>query len=104
MVPFVAGLSAGGAMAAIRGNHAASPRGKGSQAANGEFVRTIVFQGSADTTVHPSNGRSVASAAEDQGELVDAEETNGSRGGRRQARPGRVGRESGKEMPDAATV
>ena len=82
-LPYAAANDVLSAFAAMRGNHAASPRGEGSQAANGEFVRTIVFHGNADTTVHPSNGRAVASAAERQGEFVDAEETSGSRGGRR---------------------
>lgn len=83
---FVAGLSAGGAMAAILGTaypelisavgvHSGLPVGAASDVAsafaamrNGPpghrrpagAVRTIVFHGSADTTVHPVNGAQVA--------------------------------------------
>lgn len=91
---FVAGLSAGGAMAAIMGEtypdlysaagiHSgltygsandvvsafSAMRGEGGLAsspkrfANGHRLRTIVFQGSADRTVHPSNADRIVAAA-----------------------------------------
>ncbi|WP_037424077.1 PHB depolymerase family esterase [Sinorhizobium sp. CCBAU 05631] len=91
---FVAGLSAGGAMAAVMGEtypdlysaagiHSgltygsandvvsafSAMRGNGGLAshpkrlANGHRLRTIVFQGSADRTVHPSNADRIVAAA-----------------------------------------
>lgn len=86
---FVAGLSAGGAMAAVMaeaypelfsaaGIHSGLPTGtatdvvsafaamRGEAAAIGaraSGVRTIVFHGSADATVSPANGTAIASAA-----------------------------------------
>jgi poly(hydroxyalkanoate) depolymerase family esterase len=94
---FVAGLSAGGAMAAVMGATypdlytavgihsglafksandvmsafaamrgevgSASPTNSHSAAAPGPHVRTIVFQGSADQIVHPSNARNIVDAA-----------------------------------------
>jgi poly(hydroxyalkanoate) depolymerase family esterase len=88
---FVAGLSAGGAMAAIlattypdvfdaAGIHSGLPHGAASDmgaafnamrnGASGETalsapakVRTIVFHGDADRTVHPSNGEQIVAAA-----------------------------------------
>ncbi|WOS62436.1 extracellular catalytic domain type 1 short-chain-length polyhydroxyalkanoate depolymerase [Sinorhizobium fredii] len=91
---FVAGLSAGGAMAAVMGEtypdlysaagiHSGLPygsandvmsafsamRGDGGLAprpkrlANGHRLRTIVFQGGADRTVHPSNADRIVAAA-----------------------------------------
>ncbi len=97
---FVAGLSAGGAMAAVmgetypdlyagvgihsglaygsandvmsafaamRGDPSIAPRAKGSASSRAEHrVRTIVFQGTADRIVHPSNAdRIIAQAAAD---------------------------------------
>jgi len=88
---FVAGLSAGGAMAAIMGatypdlfsvvgihsglvsgsagdlmSALAAMRGDYSPVSNnasGKSVRTIVFHGDADTTVHPSNAARIVTAA-----------------------------------------
>lgn len=112
---FVAGLSAGGAMAAILGEaypdlfagigvHSGLPAGCASDvvsafaAMRGEAerascpvglaadpVRTIVFHGAADATVHPSNGNSIATRARRGGS--ETQQIRGtSRGGRNYAK------------------
>ena len=111
---FVAGLSAGGAMAAVlagtypevfaaAGVHSglahrsagdvlsafAAMRGDGGTAPTGEAAaRVIVFQGSADATVHPSNAGRVAAAA---GYAAPAVTESGTAGGRRFARGATAG-------------
>ncbi|CUH11650.1 esterase, PHB depolymerase family [Jannaschia seosinensis] len=90
---FVAGLSAGAAMAVILGDaypelfsavgaHSGLPTGSAKDLPSayaamagqgspgnvaGPAVRTIVFHGSADKTVHPSNGEKIARRALDRG-------------------------------------
>lgn len=91
---FVAGLSAGAAMAVILGEtypdvfaavgaHSGLPagsakdvpsafaamagKGTGSLAASGSAVRSIVFHGTADTTVHPDNGHQIVQRLVDHG-------------------------------------
>lgn len=113
---FVAGLSAGAAMAAILGEtypdvfaaigaHSGLPSGSAkdvpsafaamagnaldapSDATSGNIARTIVFHGTADGTVHPSNGDGIARRARDL-HLCDTVETSvlGDAGGRRYTR------------------
>lgn len=96
---FAAGLSAGGAMAAILGTshpevfravgvHSglaagsasdvagayAAMRGQGFEPSAAAPVRTIVFQGSADRTVHPGNAESVLRAAVGSAATVEIED------------------------------
>ena len=109
---FVAGLSAGAAMAVILGEtypdvfsavgaHSGLPFGAakdvasafGAMAGNGvetaafrpkpSDVRTIIFHGAADATVHPSNGEGIARQAMDRGsqQTIETEE-QGSASGR----------------------
>ena len=98
---YVAGLSAGGAMAAIlastypdvfaaAGVHSGLPagaardlpgalaamqgqRGGGAATQSGSNVRMIVFHGDADTVVHPSNGERVAQSHAGNAASVDEE-------------------------------
>lgn len=107
---FVAGLSAGGAMAAVMGAtypdlfaaagvHSGLPyrsasdvasafvamRGSSPMAASGEKtgVPTIVFHGARDRTVHPSNAERIVEAAQDRLAMpIDREEIRGVEGGR----------------------
>ena len=108
---FVAGLSAGAAMAVILGDaypdlfsavgaHSGLPTGAAKDvpsaftamagqgatsagAATGPTVRTIVFHGTADATVHPSNGERIAQSALDRGPRQNLQsEDNGKAGGR----------------------
>ncbi|WP_227419453.1 extracellular catalytic domain type 1 short-chain-length polyhydroxyalkanoate depolymerase [Roseitranquillus sediminis] len=111
---FVAGLSAGGAMAAILGEaypdlfvgigvHSGLPAGcasdvvsafaamrgeaeRASRAVGGaaDSVRTIVFHGAADATVHPSNGNSIITRAR-RGAAKTQQARGTSRGGRKYA-------------------
>ncbi|GBU15751.1 esterase [Polaromonas sp.] len=101
---YVAGLSAGGAMAAILGEaypdifaavgvHSGMPTGAASNlpqalsamklggvnAASGQAPPTIVFHGDQDGTVHPSNGAqaAAASAGDARPELEQARSANG---------------------------
>jgi poly(hydroxyalkanoate) depolymerase family esterase len=113
---FVAGLSAGGAMAAILGEtypdlfagigvHSGLPAGCASDvvsafsamrgevgrasrpaaAFNADAVRTIVFHGAADATVHPSNGDSIVARARRDGSKTQELRAT-SRGGRSYAK------------------
>ena len=116
---YVAGLSAGGAMAAVMGEiypdlyaavgiHSGLPHGSASDvvsafaamrgeasgippvshvAAGSRSVRTIVFHGSADATVHPSNADRIVAAAKARAEGGAAQsETDASPGGHRYRR------------------
>ncbi|MBB3545111.1 MULTISPECIES: PHB depolymerase family esterase [unclassified Rhizobium] len=110
---FVAGLSAGGAMAAVMGEtypdlyaavgiHSGLPYGSANDVMSAfsvmrgdagfisrpersarpmELVRTIVFQGSADRTVHPSNAKRIVTAATPAGSTTQTQ-TGRSAGGR----------------------
>ncbi|MCX7561308.1 PHB depolymerase family esterase [Sulfitobacter sp. F26204] len=110
---FVAGLSAGAAMAVILGEtyddvfaavgaHSGLPRGAAkdvpsafaamagnsldpdTQPGTSGTPRTIVFHGTADTTVHPSNGAAIARRAMDSNARQSIETmTNGDSAGRR---------------------
>lgn len=108
---YVAGLSAGGAMAAIlacaypelyaaAGVHSGLAAGSASdlpsalaamrqggplRAAGGHGVPTIVFHGEGDTTVHPSNGMQVAAASAGADAAADVTQAS-SPGGRRYSR------------------
>lgn len=121
---FLAGLSAGGAMAAVLaashgelfdavGIHSGLPVGRARSAAaalalmRGDGarplaprqptppasppVRTIVFQGSADRTVHPRNALELVAAATPQGADLVRHETAGSAAGRRYSRSRVIG-------------
>lgn len=106
---FVAGLSAGAAMAVILGAaypelfhavgaHSGLPLGAAKDVpsafaamagqvpdagSGGPAVRTIVFHGSADATVHPQNGERIARHAIDAGPRESLQsETSGAAGGR----------------------
>ena len=112
---FVAGLSAGGAMAAVmgetypdlyaavgihsglaygsandvvsafaamRGDVVFSPAKRRPEVEAGARVRTIVFQGSADQMVHPSNAARIAGAASGHAGSGAPEQRAGSAGGR----------------------
>lgn len=108
---FVAGLSAGAAMAVILGDaypdlfsavgaHSGLPTGAAKDvpsafaamagqgatsaaAATGSTIRTIVFHGSADSTVHPSNGERITQSALDRGPRQNLQsEDEGKAGGR----------------------
>ena len=113
---FVAGLSAGAAMAAILGEtypdvfaavgaHSGLPLGSAKDvpsafaamagnaletpgvAQAGHTVRTIVFHGTADSTVHPSNGDGIARRARDSHARQSVETSiSGDTGGRRYTR------------------
>jgi poly(3-hydroxybutyrate) depolymerase len=116
---FVAGLSAGGAMAAILGDtypdlfaavgvHSGLAAGAASDlpsalsamrsggaegaAAGGQRVPTIVFHGDADSTVHPRNGEQVAAFSADSAIAPDVHQHQ-QPGGRRSTR--RVHRDAG---------
>lgn len=106
---FVAGLSAGGGMAAILGIthpeifsavgiHSGLPHGAAhdvvsafaamrgdaasSPARSNPPVRTIVFHGSADPTVHPANADRIVEAAAAGSRVIHSHESGRSRGGR----------------------
>lgn len=106
---YVAGLSAGGAMAAIladaypelyaaAGVHsglaagaakdlpsalsAMKGMGIGSAGASGSAVPTIVFHGDRDTTVHPANADAVIAATAGQGAATDSQRVPGAKPGR----------------------
>ena len=112
---FVAGLSAGGAMAAVMGEtypdlyaavgiHSGLAYGSANDVMSAfsvmrgdaslvspskrranvaHAVRTIIFQGAADMTVHPSNGERIAAAASPPGaDIVTRTKTGRSAGGR----------------------
>ena len=97
-LPYAAANDVLSAFAAMRGNQTSLPRGEGAKACDGQFVRTIVFHGNADTTVHPSNGRAVATAAERHAAGDRVEETSASHQGRRFRRTVRRGADGTAEV------
>ncbi|MDP3338759.1 PHB depolymerase family esterase [Frigidibacter sp.] len=121
---FVAGLSAGAAMAVILGEtypdlysavgaHSGLPMGAASDVPSafaamagqgavapvtGPAMRTIIFHGSADATVHPSNGEKIAQHALDRGPRQSLQtEDQGTSGGRSFRRSTTLG-EGGTEL------
>ncbi|MCS4510456.1 extracellular catalytic domain type 1 short-chain-length polyhydroxyalkanoate depolymerase [Xylophilus ampelinus] len=119
---YVAGLSAGGAMAAIlaqaypdvfaaAGVHSGLAQGTARDAMSalqamrtgtgpaaapaGAGVPTIVFHGDADATVHPDHGAHVMAAAQPAGSAAPTVETGRSPGGRRWTRTRYPGAEGG---------
>ena len=115
---FIAGLSAGGAMAMVMGAsypelysgigvHSGLPyqsandvmsafgamRGDPSKAGPQPQLRTIVFHGDADKTVHPANADKIADARQYPGTKTNASETSATPGGRSYTRTIRRGKD-----------
>jgi poly(hydroxyalkanoate) depolymerase family esterase len=78
--------SAAGALALMRGEGAGSPGARQPAPPAGPPVRMIVFQGSADRTVHPRNALELVAAATPPGADLVRRETTGSAAGRRYSR------------------
>ena len=121
---FVAGLSAGAAMAVILGEtypdlysavgaHSGLPMGAASDVpsafaamagkggvapATGPAMRTIIFHGSADATVHPSNGEKIAQHALDRGPRQSLQTEDKGNAGGRSFRRSRVLGEGGTDL------
>jgi poly(hydroxyalkanoate) depolymerase family esterase len=72
------------ALAVMRGSSASAMFGKAKLPdANAKRVRTIIFHGSADRTVHPSNAQRILDAASNRAKLGKETTESGSKNGRR---------------------
>lgn len=72
------------ALAVMRGSAGAAVFGRTKEPdANAKRVRTIIFQGSADRTVHPSNAKRILDAASNRAKREKQTTESGSRNGRR---------------------
>lgn len=92
------------AFAAMAGQAAGTDTSPASSGASGPAMRTIVFHGSADTTVHPSNGEQIVRHALDRGPRQSLQrEDHGSAGGRSFRRSTTLG-EGGVEAIEHWTV
>lgn len=74
-LPFGAAKDVTSAFAAMAGNALSDPSRPHDRPHDGPYIRTIVFHGTADATVHPSNGDAIARQALDVGARQSIETT-----------------------------